>query len=171
MRRRIYWLMPDPASARRAMHDLVQARVDVAHIHFAGSEGTDMTGLHAANVWQTSDLVHAAKTGWVVGSACGMVIGLIAALMFPIMGDDPEWDMAVVLGVLGGLVGAWSASMIGISIPSPRLQRFEGALAQGRILLMVDLPRSRPQVIEALLRTEHPEAQFEGEEQQVPAFR
>ena len=42
--------------------------------------------------------------------------------------------------------------MIGISIPSPRLQRFEGAIAQGQILLMVDLPRSRVRDIEALLR-------------------
>jgi hypothetical protein len=153
------------------MHDLVQARVDVARIHFAGSEEADMTGLHAANVWQTSDLVHAVKTGWVIGSACGMVVGLIAALAFPIVGDDPEWEMAVVLCVLGGVVGTWSASMVGISIPSPRLRRFESAMAQGWILLMVDLPHSRVQDIETLLRTAHPEALFEGEEQQVPAFR
>ncbi len=37
VKRRIYWLMPDPASARRAMRDLLQARVDVAHIHFAAA--------------------------------------------------------------------------------------------------------------------------------------
>jgi hypothetical protein len=160
--------MPDTASARRAMHDLVQARVDVGHVHFAASEGADLTGLRAANVWQTSDLVHAAKTGWVVGSASGMAVGLIAALTFPVMGDDPELELAVVLGVLGGVVGAWSASMIGISIPSPRLRRFEGALAQGWILLMVDLPRSRVQEIESLLRVAHPDALFEGEAQQVP---
>ena len=171
MRRRTYWLLPDPPSARRAMHDLVQARVDVAHIHFAAADGADMTGLHAANVWQTSDLVHAAKTGWVIGTASGMVIGLIAALMFPIVGDEPEWELAVMLGVLGGVTGAWSASMIGVSIPSPRLQRFEGAMAQGWTLLMVDLPRSRVQEIEALLQTAHPEARFEGGEQQIPAFR
>ncbi|MDM0075070.1 DUF1269 domain-containing protein [Variovorax sp. J2P1-59] len=171
MRRRIYWLMPDLASARQAMHDLVQAQVDVARIHFAGPEGMDLTGLHAANVWQTSDVVHAAKTGWVIGSACGMVAGLVAGLLFPVMGDEPEWEVAVLLGVLGGLVGAWSASMIGISIPSIRLRRFEGAMAEGRILLMVDLPRSRVQAIESMLQTAHPEARFEGEEQQVPAFR
>lgn len=171
MRRRIYWLMPDLASARRAMHDLVQARVDVAHIHFAASEGTDMAGLHAANVWQTSDLVHAAKTGWAIGSACGMILGLIAGLAFPVMGDEPEWELAVVLGVMGGVVGAWSASMIGISIPSPGLQRFEGAMDRGWILLMVDPPRARAEQIETLLRTTHPEALFGGEAQQVPAYR
>jgi len=170
MKRRIYWLMPDLASARQAMDDLVWARVDVAHIHFAGPEGMDMAGLHAANVWQTSDLVHAAKTGWVVGSACGILVGLAAALLFPITGDGPEWEVAVLVAIVGGVVGAWSASMVGISIPSPRLQRFEGAIARGQILLMVDLPRSRVRDIEALLRSAHPEARFEGEEPQVPAF-
>jgi hypothetical protein len=163
--------MPDMASARRVMHDLVRAHVDAARIHFAGPEGMDMAGLHAANVWQTSDIVHAAKTGWVVGSACGLVFGLAAALLYPMFGEDPEWDVAVPVAILGGVVGAWSASMIGISIPSPRLQRFEGAIAQGQILLMVDLPRSRVRDIEALLQSAHPEARFEGEEPQVPALR
>jgi len=170
VKRRIYWLMPDLASARRAMDDLVRARVDVARIHFAGPEGMDMSGLHAANVWQTSDLVHAAKTGWMVGSACGVVLGLVAAMMFPIVGDDPEWEVAVFVAILGGVVGAWSASMVGISIPSTRLQRFEGAIAAGQILLMVDLPRSRVREVEALLQSAHPEARFEGEEPRIPAF-
>jgi hypothetical protein len=35
----------------------------------------------------------------------------------------------------------------------------------------VDLPRSRVREIEALLQTAHPEARFEGGEQQIPAFR
>jgi len=129
-----------------------------------------MSGLHAANVWQTSDLVHAAKTGWMVGSACGVVLGLVAAMMFPIVGDDPEWEVAVFVAILGGVVGAWSASMVGISIPSTRLQRFEGAIAAGQILLMVDLPRSRVREVEALLQSAHPEARFEGEEPRIPAF-
>lgn len=170
MKRRIYWLMPDLASARRAMRDLVQARVDVAHIHFAGPEGMDMTGLHAANVWQTSDVLHATKTGWLLGSACGIGAGLVAALLLPFAGEDPQWEYAVLIAVLGGVVGAWSASMVGISIPSPRLQRFEGAIAQGRILLMVDLPASRVQEVEDLLQTTHPEARFEGEEGHIPVF-
>ncbi|MBT2322286.1 DUF1269 domain-containing protein [Variovorax paradoxus] len=170
MKRRIYWLMPDPASARRAMHDLVQARVDAAHIHFAGPEGMDMRGLHAANAWQTSDVVHAAESGLVIGSAVGCAVGLVAALLFPVLGEAPEWGTAVLLAVLGGLVGAWSASMIGISIPSPRLARFDGAISRGQILLMVDLPPSRVPAIVALLQSSHPEARFGGEERLVPAL-
>ncbi|OUL99258.1 DUF1269 domain-containing protein [Variovorax sp. JS1663] len=170
MKRRIYWLMPDAASARRVMHDLVQARVDAAHIHFAGPEGADMRGLHAANVWQTSDLVHAAKSGLVIGGAVGAVAGLVAALAFPITGDAPQWEVAAALAVLGGLVGTWSSSMIGISIPSPRLARFESAILAGQILVMVDLPPARVAEIEALFERTHPEARFAGEERMVPAF-
>jgi hypothetical protein len=170
MKRRIYWLLPDSASARRAMHGLVQARVDAAHIHFAAAEGMDMRGLHAANALQTSDVVHAAESGLVIGGGVGTVVGLAAALLFPVVGEAPEWGTAALLAVLGGLIGAWSASMIGISIPSPRLARFEGAIGRGQILLMVDLPPSRVQAIEALLRTAHPEARFEGEERLVPAL-
>ncbi len=170
MKRRIYWLLPDPASARRAMHDLVQARVDAAHIHFAGAEGIDMTGLHAANALQTSDVVHAAGSGLVIGGGVGTAIGLVAALLFPVVGDAPEWETAGLLAVLGGAVGAWSASMIGISIPSPRLARFDDAIGHGQILLMVDLPPARVQAVEALLSSSHPEARFEGEERLVPAL-
>ena len=104
-------------------------------------------------------------------AACGIAAGLVAALLFPLVGDEPEWGFAALVGVLGGVVGAWSASMVGISIPSPRLQRFEGAIAQGQILLMVDLPALRVREIEELLQTAHPEARFEGEEGQIPAFR
>ena len=79
-------------------------------------------------------------------------------------------ELAAVLAVLGGLLGAWSSSMIGIATPSGRLRRFEGALSDGQLLLMVDVPRSRVQEIESLLQSTHPEAHFEGVEPDVPAF-
>lgn len=164
MRRRIYWLMPDLASARQAMHDLVQARVEVARLHFAAAEGADLSGLHEANIWQTSDVVHAAKNGLLIGCALGALVGLLAATVFPLLEGGWAWELSAMLVLLGGLMGAWSASMVGISIPSQRLARFEGALAAGQILLMADLPRERVQEIEALLASAHPEAHFEGED-------
>jgi len=75
-----------------------------------------------------------------------------------------------VLAVLGALFGAWASSMIGISTPSSRLKRFEPAIEQGQILLMVDVPRSRVDEIEARLQGLHPEAHLEGVEPNIPAF-
>ncbi len=169
MRRRIYWLLPDLASARRTMDDLLLARIGVQHMHFLAREDVDLTGLHAANLLQTSDLVRSAQMGLVVGGGVGAIAGLGAA-MFPIVGDEPQWAMMAVLGVLGALFGAWASSMIGASTPSHRLQRFERAIADGQILLMVDMPRSRVEEVEALLEKRHPEGRFEGVEPDIPAF-
>jgi len=170
MRRRIYWLLPDLDSARRTMDHLLLARVDERHIHFVAREDVDLSGLHAANLLQTSDLVRSAEAGLCIGGAAGAVLGAVMAVFFPIVGDAPQWGLIAVLAVVGGGFGAWSASMIGISTPSQRLKRFEGALEQGQILLMTDVPRSRVDEIEARLQALHPEAHLEGVEPNIPAF-
>jgi hypothetical protein len=170
MRRRIYWLLPDLASARRTMDDLLLARIAEPQIHFVAHEGTDMTGLHEANVLQTSDVIRAAQAGLVIGGAAGAVAGVAAALFFPIVGDEPQWGMVAVLAVIGAVFGAWSSSMIGVSTPSNRLKRFQAALDEGKILLMVDVPKSRVEEIEARLQALHPEARLEGIEPDIPAF-
>ncbi len=170
MRRRIYWLLPDLASAVRTENDLLLARIAWQHIHFVGREDADMTGLHAANVLQTSDVIRSAQAGLVIGGASGAVVGVLVALFFPIIGPAPDWGTAAVLSILGGAIGAWASSMIGISTPSSRLKRFEPAIEQGQILAMVDVPRSRVEEIEKRLETLHPEAHLEGIEPNIPAF-
>ena len=170
MRRRIYWLLPDLASARRTMDDLLLARIAESQIHFVAREDADMSGLHAANLLQTSDVVRAAQAGLVIGGAVGAVLGVIAALFFPIFGDSPQWGMVAVLAIVGAGFGAWASSMIGISTPSDRLKRFEPAIERGQLLLMVDAPRSRVDEIEARLQALHPEAHLEGVEANIPAF-
>ena len=170
MSRRIYWLVPDLASARQVTNDLLLARVTERQIHFVGREGMDLSGLHVANVLQTSDVVRAAQVGLLIGGVTGAAAGVAAAVWFPIVGETPQWGIAAVLAVLGGGFGSWASSMIGISTPSGRLRRFEGAIEQGQILMMVDVPQARVKEIEALLKASHPEARFEGEEPNIPAF-
>jgi hypothetical protein len=169
MRRRIYWLLPGLASARRAMDELLLARIEEGHIHFVAADGTDMSGLHAANVFQTSDLIPAAQSGLVIGGAVGALAGVAAAL-YPIVGDSPQWGVVGVLAIAGGVFGAWASSMLGSSAPNRRLRRFQDDIAQGRILLMVDVPRSRLEDVEDMLERRHPEGHFEGVEPDIPAF-
>ncbi len=170
MRRRLYWMLPDVASARRMVDDMLLARVEERHLHFVAREGTDMSGLHPANVLQTSDLVRAAEFGLVVGCATGAAAGALAAFWFPIIGNEPQPGLIGVGAILGALFGAWSASMIGSSVPSRRLERFRPAIERGQILLMVDVPRRRIEEIEARLQALHPEASLQGMEPNIPAF-
>jgi len=169
MRTRLYWLLPDLASARATMDDLLLAGVDVHHMHFVARDDCDLSGVHAASVLQTSDLVRSAQSGLVIGGAAGFVAGVVLAL-FPVVAETPQVGLIAVLAIVGALVGAWSSSMIGASTPSERLKRFQGAIEQGQILLMTDVPHGRVEEIEALLQKSHPEAHLEGVEPDIPAF-
>ncbi|HEY3047612.1 MAG TPA: DUF1269 domain-containing protein [Polaromonas sp.] len=170
MSRRIYWLIPDVESARRAVDELLLARVPVQHIHCAGREGVNLSGLHPANVLQTTDVIYAAEAGLLIGGTLGIAAGLLVAMYYPLGIDSLQWGVVAVLGGLGALFGAWSSSMIGVSVPSHRLKRFEAAVEQGQILLMVDVPSLQVKEIEALLQASHPEARFEGEDPDTPVF-
>jgi hypothetical protein len=170
MRRRIYWLLPDLACARKTMDDLLLARITEQHIHFVANEGTDLSGLHEANILQTSDVIRAAQAGLVIGGSAGALLGALVAVYFPIVGNEPQWGMVAVLAMFGSAFGAWSASLIGVSTPSNRLKRFTQAIEAGQILLMVDVPRSRVDEIEERLQALHPEAHLEGVEPDIPAF-
>ena len=168
MRKRIYWLLPDLSSAQRTMNELLLARVSDRYIHFVAADGADMTGLHAGNILQTSDLVESAQTGLLIGAGIGAAGGVAAA--YELASTAAPAAVVIALAGIGAVLGTWASSMIGSSTPSRRLKRFEQAMCCGQYLLMVDVPRSRITEIEALLEATHPEAHFEGLEPNVPAF-
>lgn len=169
MRHRIYWLLPDLKSARSVMDELLLARIEHRHLHFLAKEGVDLSGLREASALQSSDLVSAAQRGLCVGAALGAAAGAMLAA-YAMLDDAAKPALVGALAAAGAFFGAWSASLIGASVPSRRLTRFQSAMAKGQILLMVDVPHRRVKDIEALLQTSHPDAHFEGHEPNVPAF-
>ena len=169
MRKRIYWLLPDLKSACEVMNDLLLARIENSHIHFMAREGVDLTGLHEANLLQATDFVRSAQMGLALGAALGAAAGALITLSS--LGDlVSKPGLVAALTALGAGFGAWSASMIGASMPSQRLRRFEPALARGEILLLADVPARRVDEIEAMLHAKHQEGHDEGREPNVPAF-
>ncbi|HEX5864572.1 MAG TPA: DUF1269 domain-containing protein [Casimicrobiaceae bacterium] len=169
MRRRMYYVMPDIASARRIMDDLLLARVEERHIHFLAKPGTPMDGLHEANVLQKTDLVHGAQLGLVIGALLGCVSGG-SLVYFGV--PAPHWQIVTVIGttLLGALLGTWVSSMVGSAIPNSRLQQFDTLIDQGCILLMIDVPEHRVEEIKKLLGERHPEAQDRGLDPHIPVF-
>jgi hypothetical protein len=165
----MYYLLPDTASARRTMDDLLLLRIEERHIHFVAGPGVSMAGLHEANVLQTTDLVHGAKLGAVIGALAGFVAGWLVQSEFV---THHTWQVVTVLGMgaFGALFGAWAASMAGSSMPNTRLRKFEADIAAGRILLMVDVPEHKVEEIKAKLGQTHPEAADRGLEPNIPAF-
>ena len=98
-----------------------------------------------------------------------MLLGVYLRLT-PI-GDITFGAGAFMLATLGGMAfGAWTSTMIGLSIPSSDLKPFESDIEAGKILLMVDVPVARVEEIEQMLARRHPEAVDRGIEPSIPAF-
>jgi len=169
MRRRLLFVLPDVASARRTMDDLLLARIEERHIHFIANENVSLAGVHEGSLLQKSDLVHGAQMGMLIGAGLGCATGVAIAIAFQTR-DGMPLVIVLIATVIGALMGAWISSMIGSSVPNSRLKPYQRALDEGRILLMVDVPYHRVEEVRERLHAIHPEAEDRGVDPHVPAF-
>jgi hypothetical protein len=168
-RRRLYFLVPDVPTARKVVDELLLAHVEWRHIHLLAREGTPMEALPEATLAQKSDVVPALQRGIGAGAATGVLAGLVA-MVFPPAGLTIAGGALAALTLAGAGFGALLSTMIGARLPSSRLERFEEAIKNGELLMMVDLPLARVEEVEALVRSHHPEARIEGIDPDIPAF-
>lgn len=169
MRRRLYFVLPDMASAETIERELLLAKIDDPHIHFLAKDGINLGTLHVANLLQRSDLLHGIGIGLVAGGITGAIAG-VALSFFPNINQAIGMGGILVLAVFCAMIGSWISGMIAVSIPNSRLKRFQPAIDRGEILLMVDVPVRRVREIRELIVSHHPEAQAKGQDAQIPAF-
>lgn len=162
MRRRLYFLLPDVDSAKRAADDLLLARVEDRHMRFLAKRGTVLEPLHEAGYLDKSDMVHGAAVGLGLGGVIGALVGALI-VAYPPEGTHPQL-VAVLIGMLvGAPLGGWVASMVGAAVPNSRLKQFEADIEAGRVLMMVDVPFRRVEEINELVVLRHPEAMPRGQ--------
>lgn len=167
--RRLYFLMPDMSVTHNLVQELLLSHVEERYIHVIAKEGTPMADLPEASLLQKSDFVPAIEKGLTVGAITGVVCGLVA-MAFPPAGLVIGGGAVLAFGAAGAGVGGLMSSMVGIGLPSSRLEKFEKAINQGEVLLMVDVDRTRVKDIEELVQKHHPEADIEGTEPMMPPF-
>lgn len=167
--RRIYFLVPTVASARAIVNELLLARIEERHLHVVAREDTPLEDLPEAGVAQKSDLVPALQRGVAAGGVAGVLAGALA-VTFPPAGLVLGGGALLGMTVFGAGFGAWMSSMVGVGLPSGRLEKFESAIERGELLLLIDVPRGRVEEIEALVKRHHPESELEGIEPNIPLF-
>jgi len=167
--RRIYFLVPSVASAKAIVDELLLARIEERHIHIVAREGTPLEDLPEAGVAQSSDLVPALQKGVAAGGLSGLLAGALA-VTFPPAGLVLGGGALLGLTLFGVGFGAWMSGMVGIGLPSSRIEKFETAIARGELLMMIDVPRARVEEIEALVKRHHPESELEGIDANIPIF-
>lgn len=169
MRRRLYFLLPDIASARATLNELLLARIEVGHVHLLARRDMLPDDLPAANVLQKTDVVHGARLGILLGGLAGACAGGLFVL-FPPTGSILPLGTILFTALFGAVFGAWAASLVGASVPNTQLRRFQPEIERGRVLMMVDVPMRRVEEITDLVARRHPEAQSGGFEPTIPAF-
>jgi len=167
--RRLYFLLPDVPTARTIVDELLLAHIEWKHIHLLAREGTALEDLPEAALSQKSDLVPALQRGTGMGAATGMLAGLVG-MVFPPAGVTIAGGLLLALTAAGAGFGALMATMVGVGIPNSHLKRFEDAINDGQLLMMVDLPRARVDEIEGLVKGHHPDADIKGTDPTVPVF-
>ncbi len=169
--RRLYFLVPDVASASSIVDELLLARVEERRIHIAARDHHPLqeANLPESNLLQESDFIPAVEKGLAVGGGTGIIAGLMA-MTFPPAGLIVGGGAVLGLGLLGAGFGAWVSGMIGVNVENTQLKEFEHALDAGQMLLMVDVPVARVDEITELVKKHHPEAEVNGTEPTLPVF-
>jgi len=156
-RRRLYFLLPDIASASAMMNELLLARIEERRIHFLAKRGTLPPELPEATVAQKTDIVHGAQLGMVIGGVGGTIGGLLVVL-FPPGGVSVQLVTVLIAALLGALFGAWASSLAASAVPNTQLARFAPEIENGKVLLMVDVPLKRIAEVNEIVSRRHPEA-------------
>ena len=166
--KRMYFLIPEVDTTKKIVDVLLLARVDQRHIHVLAKRDTPLEGLPEASFLQKSDFVPALERGMVFGGLTGILLGVFV-MAYP--GEMVLSGGTILATFLIGIgLGAWISSMVGSSIANSQITRFAPAIETGKFLMMVDVPRSRTDSIEQLVKERYPQAICEGTEPTMPAF-
>jgi len=168
MRERLFFLLPDVKHAQSTMRHLLLARIEARHVHVLAKDEIDIEDLPPASVGQQSDFFHAMAMGIVVGGSTGIVGGL-SAYYYP-GAIHVTYSGIGLLALLGSVFGIWVSGLIGTDVPNTQLKRFDKDIQKGKLLMMVDVPRSRAKEIRALMHKRHPEAADSGIDSMYPVF-
>ena len=163
--RRLYFMLPDIDTTKTVVDELLLKRIDDHHIHIVAKEGTELGDLPEASLLQKSDFIPALERGLAVGAIAG-----IAAVTFPPAGLILGGGAILGTSLAGAGIGAWMSGMIGVDVPNSQIDKFETAINEGEILMMVDIDKERIAEIEELVQQHHPEADMGGTEPHIPAF-
>ena len=157
--RRLYFLVPDPDTAKKIVDELLLARIEDRHIHIVAKEGTPLEELPEASF--QSDVGPAIEQGLALGGATGVLAGLVA-ITFPPAGMVLGGGAVLALTAMGAGMGAFYSAMFGLDREDRRIQKFDDAIAQGELLMLLDVPKKRVQEIENLIKGHHPDADIDG---------
>lgn len=159
----IYYLAPTLSSAHRVSRDLYSAGVDEYCVHVVAKDerGLSTQRLHAANYFETLDLI---RDGY-IGAAIGLLAGWIGVGLlhyFGPFGADVPSTVYLELAAAAMLFGAWEGGLCGIASENTKLRTFHAQIESGKLLILIYVRRHQQATVDSIMRQAHPEVVLAG---------
>jgi len=163
--KRIYFLAPDIETTHAIVAELRNEGIEDRHIHILAKRDTPLEDMPEASVLQKTDFIPALERGVVLGGTTGLLAGLagLAFSGFVIAGG-------VLLGIMmaSATVGSLMGGLAGMNSGNSKLKKFEQAIEDGELLVLLDIPIDRIGDITQKIIKHHPNVEFEGIEPIFP---
>jgi len=138
MTQRLAILSDDIDDASSVVTTLRQSGYEDEHIYVITNDDIVLDDLPEADPRQYSDLLPALKRGAGMGGALGLLGGILMATVPP-AGLAFSGAAITAMTAGGAAFGAWTSSLLGISVPNSRLEEFQNAIEAGKTLVLVDV--------------------------------
>jgi hypothetical protein len=156
---RLYVLLPTEASCRALVDELKGQGIPETHLHAVAGLSHELEDLPKSGVWQRTELAHGIEWGIGLGGVAGLLGGLLA-VAFPPAGIVLGGGALLAGTVAGAGFGAVVTALIGSQEHNHDLDAFARALADGQILLLVDVTGHRRGEVRDAILHHHPEAEI-----------
>lgn len=158
--KRLCFLSPDVAHTRRVVDTFRDNGIADKHIYVVAKEGANVEDLPDSGP-DNNDFLPAYERGLAIGGVGGLLAGLFA-LVFPASGLVIGGGTVLLFGLYGAGLGGLLTGLAGAAFPSSRLRKFEAAIDEGKLLVMVDVPAERVEHFNALVREVDPDTEVMG---------
>ena len=153
----LFFLVPDIKSARGIVHELLQVGIKKDRIHMVGEPNTvKKANIPLANIFQTTDIVHAIKRGFILGVVYSIAIYILFYIVF--LANDIHISLlgTFAIVVFGMGFGFWSSGMIAIGTHHPVLDKYTNYVKEGHYIMIVDVPKERERELIQRVTRHHP---------------
>lgn len=155
MNNRSYFFVDDIDAAKQLVPHLKEAGLDETQIHVIAKEDTSLEPLPEPDIAETSDVFGAAKRGAIAGGTMGLLGGL-AAMTFPAAGLTVGGGALIASTALGGALGTWFSTLIGVSVPNEDIAQYQDRIEKGEVMILVDADDSTAEKLADVVESKHP---------------
>lgn len=147
MRIKLKFMLPNIETAYLARKEVLAASIDDKYIHFLANTKVNLSDLHVANAFESTNSIHEAERGILYGAVFGFLAGLYV-LKFPIWMTDsaiwytnsPWYVILAVTTVFGSVMVAMGAALLGVNLFNTDLKQYKSRIEKGEILMIVAAP-------------------------------